>query len=309
MICAYCKKNAKATKEHIISKSILDLFPECFATIDEERNVIHENDPMIKDVCSECNNFKLSYIDSYAKLLVEKYCLSEYDKDDILEFDYDYTLLQKVCVKYAFNDLRSRKQDTSFFNQEIIDWLLEENNTETKENITIIAGLAVNTSPAPNFLFQNKKLRWSKNPVFLANSLVKHVDNETGKIEPRESIEKENFHKLALSYLFRFNSIQIIMLCWNNDILDEERESNKDFLAIQYPYQILDMTGHSELSRCTSEITYHLERIIDVNWGQGIIDEISFLRGTFSEMHQQNLKELEQKWKLEEQRMAQQHPR
>ena len=55
MICAYCGKEAKGTKEHIISSGILGLFPECFATIDGERNVIHQGDPMVKDVCADCN--------------------------------------------------------------------------------------------------------------------------------------------------------------------------------------------------------------------------------------------------------------
>lgn len=35
MICAYCGKEAKGTKEHIISSEILELFPECFATIED----------------------------------------------------------------------------------------------------------------------------------------------------------------------------------------------------------------------------------------------------------------------------------
>lgn len=37
MICAYCGKEPKGTKEHIISSGILGLFPECFATIDREK--------------------------------------------------------------------------------------------------------------------------------------------------------------------------------------------------------------------------------------------------------------------------------
>ena len=41
MICAYCKKEAKPTKEHIISSGILDLFPECFLTIDSNRGKIY----------------------------------------------------------------------------------------------------------------------------------------------------------------------------------------------------------------------------------------------------------------------------
>ena len=34
MKCAYCGKETKGTKEHIISSAILDLFPECYLTYD-----------------------------------------------------------------------------------------------------------------------------------------------------------------------------------------------------------------------------------------------------------------------------------
>ena len=71
MICAYCGKEAKGTKEHIISSGILGLFPECFATIDGERSIVHQGDPMVKDVCADCNNNRISYIDSYAKEFIE----------------------------------------------------------------------------------------------------------------------------------------------------------------------------------------------------------------------------------------------
>ena len=56
MKCAYCGKEARGTREHIISSAILDLFPECYITFDDARNAIHEADPMVKDVCAECNN-------------------------------------------------------------------------------------------------------------------------------------------------------------------------------------------------------------------------------------------------------------
>lgn len=70
MKCAYCGKEAKGTKEHIISCSVLDLFPECYLTLDETRGVVHQADPVVKDVCAKCNNEKLSYIDDYAKILL-----------------------------------------------------------------------------------------------------------------------------------------------------------------------------------------------------------------------------------------------
>ncbi|MBR3920625.1 MAG: hypothetical protein IKJ47_01660, partial [Oscillospiraceae bacterium] len=95
MICAYCGNESRGTKEHIISSGILELFPECFATIDEERKVVHQSDPVVKDVCADCNNNRISYIDSYAKNIVEKYFLKKYDKDDMLTFEYDYALIQK----------------------------------------------------------------------------------------------------------------------------------------------------------------------------------------------------------------------
>ena len=75
MKCAYCGEEAKGTREHIISSGILDLFPECDLTFDEYRIVIHNADPVVNDVCAKCNNSKISYIDSYAKDFVAKYCL------------------------------------------------------------------------------------------------------------------------------------------------------------------------------------------------------------------------------------------
>ena len=38
MKCAYCGKEARGTREHIISSAILDLFPECYITFDDARN-------------------------------------------------------------------------------------------------------------------------------------------------------------------------------------------------------------------------------------------------------------------------------
>lgn len=36
----------------------------------------------------------------------------------MLSFVYDYSLIQKMCSKYAFNDLRSRNKEVSFFNND-----------------------------------------------------------------------------------------------------------------------------------------------------------------------------------------------
>lgn len=125
----------------------------------------------------------------------------------------------------------------------------------------------------------------------------------------RDKAEKQEFQKCVLSYVFRFNSLQMLMLCWNKDMSDDDLFGNKMLLRYQYPYQILDESGQSTLSRCTSEVTYHNEKIIDVTWGQSMWDEVSEFRGTFSEDTQKMLSEIEFKWNQEEQRLASSHPR
>lgn len=309
MICAYCGKEAQGTKEHIISSGVLDLFPECFITIDPARNTVYESDPMVKDVCADCNNHRISYIDLYAKSIIEKNFLKKYEMDSKLLFEYDYVMLQKMLVKYAFNDSRSRKYDISFFNRSIVDWLLNEDDNNPKRNITLMAGLAVNTSPAPDFMFGNHKLRWGKSPLLLSNSIIENLDFETGHITVRDHLKLESFRKLALSYLFRFNSLQIIMMCWESTISAEDLNSNTVVLEVQYPYKLLNQSGKSLLMRCTSETTYHLTNLIDVTWGQELMDEISYMRETFSEKSQNYFNEIEQAWRKEEEKLAQKHPR
>ena len=309
MICAYCGKEAKGTKEHIISSGILGLFLECFATIDGERSIVHQGDPMVKDVCADCNNNRISYIDSYAKEFIEKYFLVKYKKDDTLSVEYDYTMIQKMCLKFAFNDLRARKKDVSFFDDEVKEILLNEEKSSPLGNITILAGLAVNTSPAPDYMFGNMKLRWGDSPLLLANSIVTNIDYNTGHITLREEREIQEFENYALSYVFRFNSLQLLILCWDRDIKEDVLNKNNIILKYQYPYSILDASGNTVLSRCTSEVTYHHEQLIDVTWGQGLMDEISYMRGTFSEQSEKYFEEVQKRWDEEERKLAEEHPR
>lgn len=309
MICAYCNETAKRSKEHIISSCILDLFPECFVTIDSIRKRVYQSDPVIKDVCEKCNNEKLSYIDAYAKEIGLKYFLKKYEKDDQLEFNYNYVLIQKMLLKYAYNDLRSQKEDTSFFTEEVIEFLIDNRTNKPLKNITIIAGLAVNTSPVPDFIFGNKKIRWSKNPKFLSNSIIQGVDYMTGAIKIRNENPTQYFRCMDFSYLFRFNGLQFLLIGWDAKITDEILQTNQIVLECQYPYTRLDNSGSVMLSRCTSEVTYHFEQLIDVSWGQGILDDITYMRGTYSEESQRILKDINLIWKQEEESLAQKYLR
>ena len=86
--------------------------------------------------------------------------------------------------------MRSRRKDVSFFDDEIKNYLLDETKNTPLRNVTLLAGLAVNTSPAPDFMFGNRKLRWGDSPLFLSNSLLMNIDYATGKLYLRDKVER-----------------------------------------------------------------------------------------------------------------------
>lgn len=306
MKCAYCGKESTGTKEHIISSAILDLFPECYITFDDTRKKIYQADPMVRDVCVECNNKKIYYIDSYAKKFISQYFIRKYTEQDNVEIEYDYVLVQKMLLKYAYNDLRSHKGDCSFFDKEILHYLLNESDNIPKTNVTVLCGLAVNVSPVPDAMFGNLKLRWCQNPILYSNSVVRYIDYETGQVFLNDNISKEDFQNLKLSYLFKFNSAQFLLMCWEKD--SEKIDENNILLSYQYPYHMMkaDETK-AQLPVCTDEFNYHNFEHIHVKW-DGLF-EVGLMRKLASggEYKYKNLYEKE--WEKEEEKLRQEYPR
>ena len=204
-------------------------------------------------------------------------------------------MIQKMCLKFAFNDLRSRKKDISFFYYKIKHFLLHEEEQQPIKNMTILAGLAVNTSSIFDKMLLNRKIRWGDSPILLSNSIVENYDYATGQLILREQLDREELKDCVLSFVFRFNSLQLLMLCWNREIDDELLEKNNKILNFKYPYNILNNSGEIVLSRCTSAITYHLERLIDVTWGQAPIDCQSNISSNISEFIQKYDSKYQQK--------------
>lgn len=306
MKCAYCGKETKGTKEHIVSCAILDLFPECYITFDNARDKVHQADPMIKDVCAECNNQRISYIDSYAKGFISRYFTQKYTEHDTVEIEYDYVMVQKMLLKYAFNDLRSHKEDCTFFDEEMLHYLLNESDSSPKTNVTVLCGLAVNVSPAPDAMFGNLKLRWCKDPILYSNSIVRNIDYETGQVFLNDDVPKENFPDLRISYLFRFNSVQFLLMCW--DKMSEKIEENNVVLSCQYPYCLMKADeAKTVLPVCTDEFNYHQFEHIHVKW-DGLF-EVGLMRKLASGGKYQYKELYEKEWEKEEENIKQQHPR
>lgn len=306
MKCAYCGKETKGTKEHIISCGILDLFPECFLTFDDARGKIHLADPMVKDVCAECNNQKISYIDSYAKVFISRYFTQKYTEYDSVEIEYNYVMIQKMLLKYAYNDLRSHKEDYSFFDQEILDYLSDQDDNVPKDNITVLCGLAVNVSPVPDAMFGNQKLRWCKDPILYSNSVIQNIDYETGQIHYASDVPYERFPDLKVSYLFRFNSVQFLLMCW--DRASEKIDENNAVLSYQYPYYRMSANEtKAVLPICTDESNYHLFEHVHVKW-DGFF-EVGCMRKIASGGKYVAKGLYEREWEKEEERIKNQHPR
>lgn len=306
MKCAYCGNETKGTKEHIISCSVLDLFPECFLTYDFQRNIMHEADPVIKDVCANCNNNKISYIDSYAKNFIETYFIRKYSENNTVEIEYDYTLIQKMLLKYAYNDMRSRKEDCSFFNDEILSFLTDSTNNTPKENVTVLCGLAVNTSPLPDFATGNLKIRLAKNPVLYANDSIEYINITTGEFSINKNVKKQEFSDLAFSYVFRFNSVQFLLFCWEKN--SEKIKQNNIVLKYTYPYAILNETNTKTiLPICTNEINYHHFEYIHIDTDG--IKTLEYMRKLANSKQYEFKEKLNTEWEKAEENIAKKHPR
>lgn len=306
MKCAYCGKETKGTKEHIVSCAVLDLFPECYITFDNARGKEYQSDPMVKDVCAKCNNQRISYIDSYAKGFISQYFIQKYTEHDKVEIEYDYVMIQKMLLKYAFNDLRSHKDDCTFFDEEMLHYLLNENDTMPKTNVTVLCGLAVNVSPVPDAVFGNLKLRWCKNPILYSNSVIRNIDYETGQIFLNDDVSTENFSDLRISYLFKFNSIQFLLMCW--DKMSEKIEENNVILNFQYPYYLMKAgEDKAVLPICTDEFNYHHFEHIHVKW-DGLF-EVGFMRKLASGGKYLYKELYEREWEKEEENIKRKHPR
>ena len=63
--CAYCNPPRPLTREHVWSNVLLRMYePDANLTTDPHRQKVYEADPQLKDVCSDCNNVKLSPADT-----------------------------------------------------------------------------------------------------------------------------------------------------------------------------------------------------------------------------------------------------
>lgn len=110
-VCSYCDKEKALTKEHIWPKGFIDRADSDLLAYNKKLNRLINTEPVIKDVCAECNNEKLSSLDGYLCTLYDKYFTNIIEHGQPAEFSCDYDKLLRGLLKISYNSARTQKQD------------------------------------------------------------------------------------------------------------------------------------------------------------------------------------------------------
>lgn len=124
--CAYCDKKRKLTKEHIWPKCIIKRMPELELKYLESKQIFITSELVISDVCTICNNEKLSILDSYFCLLYDTYFKDFHEQKKVFKFQYDYNLLLRSLLKITFNSSRTVERENNFF-EKFRNYILDGN--------------------------------------------------------------------------------------------------------------------------------------------------------------------------------------
>lgn len=303
MKCIYCGQDKKGSAEHIISKSVLDLFPECFLTFGIPEDKVHEADPVVKDVCRDCNS-RISYIDAYACDFIKYNFMVTRNWKERQAISYDYVCIQKVLLKYAYNDVRAHKKDDTFFDSEIREYILNHDDITPKENVVVLAGFGENTTPVPDMIFGNQKLVLVNDPIIFRDTVVESIDYRKWTYKMRDNPERYRIPGVKLVYSFRFDHGRFLLVCFEKGF--EEINRQKIILKYSYPYALLDETGKADLPCCTSYFNYHHPELIFVRRDPAF--ELSYMAEGANEENE-NLQQMKKLFEEYEKQLAMEHKR
>lgn len=105
-ICAFCKRDAPATKEHVWPRALIDKY-ESLITYNPVINKMIRADPIVRDVCAECNNKSLSQLDSYLAELFDEHFAAVIEAGESVSLTYHYERLARALLKISFNSSRA----------------------------------------------------------------------------------------------------------------------------------------------------------------------------------------------------------
>ena len=111
--CAYCGQVASLTAEHIWPSCLVRKFDDSPITYTQRKNSFYVGDPVIKDVCANCNNVKLSPLDSYMCALYEEHFSRILAPGENASIRFQYDKLLRGLLKISYNSARAHSGDTT----------------------------------------------------------------------------------------------------------------------------------------------------------------------------------------------------
>jgi hypothetical protein len=153
-ICAYCKKDKKLTREHIIPNFLYEYQKKTegkfVGWVDKAKKVLPV-EGVIKDVCELCNNEALGRLDASAsKMLKSSGILSVNYINKTLVLDYEYNFLLRWVLKVSYNSSRASDNFPHRF-QKYIPYILGD-QIDSPDDVFLLAGLT-----KPDYIPEHEK--------------------------------------------------------------------------------------------------------------------------------------------------------
>lgn len=149
--------------------------------------------------------------------------------------------------------------------------------TEENPKISLFAGLAIDTSPMPEYYHDNIKLQVITAPRFVGETILEPTDAFGTSFKIRKNMNDLNIPELQESFLFRFGSVIFLMLLWKDDSAVESVNSFEWIIQHMYPYKLLNQEeqGLTEIKRVTHVFNIHALILMDTNIGMDFAHRFS----------------------------------
>lgn len=129
--CAYCGQQRPLTREHLWPLKLHDRLRKAnqqdgdlfwLRRIDKDI----PNQPVIRDVCSVCNNEALSALDAYICRLFDDAFVNLRKRYERVTFAYDYHLLKRWLLKLSYNSARVHGADDLFALRGVVPYIMDQ---------------------------------------------------------------------------------------------------------------------------------------------------------------------------------------
>ena len=144
-ICAYCKQDKPATREHVIPAFLYALQKSLGDKVigwNEVTEKMVGGEAKVRDVCADCNNGVLSNLDAYGKQVLDRAGLLVHNYlGRSVTLSYEYSMLLRWLLKVSFNSSRTDGAHSHMF-EEFIPFILGKSQSPPRHRVTLLASLA-----------------------------------------------------------------------------------------------------------------------------------------------------------------------